>query len=450
MANRVPKTKTAAVPRRTPPGSAISADLRVVALEKTKRAMLNILEDLSLEKHIADGRVLELESTKRAMLNIMEDLTEEKRYAETEKMKFATALAGIADAVIVSSPAREIIFANTVAEKLLGVTKESLNGKNFYYAVKWEDEAGASVATDAYPITIATKEKVVSRKTLWLRGQGGYRYAMRVVASPLISSGRLVGVVSVWHDMTEEFALDRAKTEFVSLASHQLRTPLTAINWYAEAAASGDYGDPGESLREPIRAIHESAQRMSRLINALLNVSRIEMGRLRIKPEPLELASIAREVVGELTPQTSAKKLRISIAAAPTLTRISYDRSLLKIVYQNIISNAVKYTRTGGRVSISIEPAGADMLTTVADDGIGIPTEQQPKIFQKLFRANNVQTVETDGTGLGLYIAKAVVEQFGGKIWFSSELGVGTTFHFTLPLSGVAERQGPQTLIAET
>ncbi|MEY4744848.1 MAG: hypothetical protein RL272_793, partial [Candidatus Parcubacteria bacterium] len=340
-------------------------------------------------------------------------------------------------------------FMNPVAVALVGVTLAAALGKKLSEIVRLETMAGDAVPPDQAPVAASLRTGAVVRADLQIAGRRR-KTPLTISASPLISNGALVGGVAVWHDMSKEVELDRAKTEFVSLASHQLRTPLTAINWYSESVVNGDYGKLGEDLREPLSAIHESSTRMSRLINSLLNVSRIEMGRLRITPKPSDITVIVKDVVGELAPLIEPKRLHVKLDFKKGLKRISLDENLTKILFQNVISNAVKYTPMGGHVAVTVEKSGEDVLATVKDDGIGIPRGQQSKIFKKLFRAENVLAVETDGTGLGLYVAKAVVEQSGGKIWFTSEEGKGTTFCFTLPVKGVPAKEGEQTLNPDT
>jgi signal transduction histidine kinase len=188
---------------------------------------------------------------------------------------------------------------------------------------------------------------------------------------------------------------------------------------------------------------------MIKLINGLLNVSRIDMGTLSIIPEPVDLKKEADTLINELQFGIKAKNLKIIKKYDPTLPKIDLDLNLIRIALQNLLSNAVKYSRENGQVIVEIKKQNAkEAYVAVSDDGYGIPKQQQPSIFKKLFRADNVKTLKVEGTGLGLYVAKAVVEAFGGKIDFKSEENKGTVFFFTLPLKGAKKKEGTKGLEA--
>jgi signal transduction histidine kinase len=239
--------------------------------------------------------------------------------------------------------------------------------------------------------------------------------------------------------MTKEKEIDKAKTEFVSLASHQLRTPLSTVNWYAEMLLAGDAGELGEKQKKYLDEVYRSNQRMVELVNALLDVSSLELGTFVIDPERVDICKLAENVIDEQRPQIDMRKIRFSFSCDKNVSFMQADPKLLRMVMQNILSNAVKYTPEKGRVelNVSVDNDKQDLQIKISDTGYGIPKNQQDKIFTKLFRADNVRDKDTDGTGLGLYIVKSIVENSGGKVWFESAGGVGnkgTTFFVTLPL----------------
>jgi signal transduction histidine kinase len=223
--------------------------------------------------------------------------------------------------------------------------------------------------------------------------------------------------------------LDEAKTEFVGLASHQLRTPLTAVSWYTEMLLGKDFGPLSRKQEEYLKEIYAGNQRMIDLVDDLLNTSRIDMGTLKVKPENISLVEVMETTLNEFLPQIDQKPLKVEKKYGQNLPRIKLDPDLLGIVFQNIISNAVKYTPSKGKISVEIKKQNSHILVKIADNGWGIPAHQQKKIFTKLFRADNVRKMDTEGTGLGLYIARAVVKKSRGKIWFESKEGKGTTFY---------------------
>jgi len=226
--------------------------------------------------------------------------------------------------------------------------------------------------------------------------------------------------------------LDRAKTEFVGLASHQLRTPLTVVSWYTEMLLKKDFGDFNAKQMDYLGEIYAGNQRMIDLVDDLLNTSRIDMGTISAKPEIINLAEAMENVLSEFSSQISQKNIGIEKKFSRNLPRVLIDPEHLGIIFQNILSNAVKYTPAKGKIAIEMRRQSSHILVKIADNGWGIPAAQQKKIFTKLFRADNVRKKDMEGTGLGLYIARAIVKKSGGKIWFESKENKGTTFYIIL------------------
>lgn len=243
-----------------------------------------------------------------------------------------------------------------------------------------------------------------------------------------------VRLVVIARDISERKKIDNAKSEFVSWVSHQLRTPLTASNFLAEMLLSGDFGEITIEQTRSIQKIYGANQRMIGLINSLLNVARIELGTMVVDCSPTNLIEVCNSVLDDLQPQIEVKHLKVESTYDKDLPLIDVDPKLLRMVFQNLISNAVKYTDQG-KISVSIRREAQNALISIKDTGMGIPKRDQGSIFGKLFRADNVVSKEIEGTGLGLYIIKAIVELFGGGIWFDSEEGKGTMFYVSLPLT---------------
>jgi signal transduction histidine kinase len=256
--------------------------------------------------------------------------------------------------------------------------------------------------------------------------------------APVVLRGKIVGAVEVFRDITKEKEIDKAKTEFVSLASHQLRTPLSTVSWYSEMLLAGDAGEVTPDQKKYLEEIYRGNQRMVDLVNTLLDVSRIEMGTFMVEPKPTDIVKLAKSVIDEQKLQISEKKLKFSSSFGNYIPLVRVDPKLLRMVIQNLLSNAIKYSPDGGKIEVAIFMEDKkNVLLTVADAGYGIPKNQQDRIFTKLFRADNVIGKDTEGTGLGLYIAKSIVEQAKGKISFDSIENKGTTFYVTLPIGGV-------------
>ncbi len=247
--------------------------------------------------------------------------------------------------------------------------------------------------------------------------------------------------------------VDRAKSEFVSLASHQLRTPLTAIGWSVERLLNDRAGPTNQKQHEYFVEIQENNQRMIHLVNSILKVSKIELGGFIIEPVRTDIRMIVKDILAEVAPQVLEKRIKVEELYPREPLLVPVDTELFRVVIQNLIQNAITYSEANSAIHIRVrvlnkgETMDAQRFTNdsfvlqVADSGIGIPKDQQGKIFTKLFRANNAILKKTDGNGLGLYISKVILDNSGGSIWFISEVGKGTTFNVALPLQGMKSKK---------
>ena len=241
--------------------------------------------------------------------------------------------------------------------------------------------------------------------------------------------------------------LDLAKDEFVSIASHQLRTPLTALKGYTGMLIDGDAGPINDKQREYLGEIKNANDRMINLINALLNVSRVDLGVFIVEPEPVNFTEVAESVLKESGARINNEKLAVITNFEKDLPLINADLNIMRMILQNLLSNAIKYTPAEGKITFSIKKDSQNILISVADTGYGIPENVKSKIFTKMFRADNARTKDPNGTGLGLYIIKETIEKTGGKIWFESPgENKGSTFYVTIPLEGMKKKEGTKRL----
>ncbi|HVE80830.1 MAG TPA: HAMP domain-containing sensor histidine kinase, partial [Candidatus Dormibacteraeota bacterium] len=228
--------------------------------------------------------------------------------------------------------------------------------------------------------------------------------------------------------------LDQAKDEFISMASHQLRTPLTTVKGYISMMLDGDVGKVGKDQKEFLEYAYGGAQRMVHLISDLLNISRMEAGRFMIERTAVDLQKMAQEETTQLQTHAKEKGLKLEfIPPAKPLPTLNVDEDKTRQVVMNFIDNALYYTKKG-RITVTLERAGDQAVLKVQDTGIGVPKADQAKLFKKFFRAENAHKVRPDGTGLGLYLAKRVIADQGGTLIFESAEGKGSTFGFKLPL----------------
>ncbi len=322
--------------------------------------------------------------------------------------------------------AGNILHGNAAALRLCGMTTEALVLNNLF-TFTHELEEGVGKA-------LTLKERMragqfINEVEAAFELGGQLRYVL-VSAFPYdYNRERLVTLI----DITAQKAVDIAKTEFVSLASHQLRTPISAILWNLELLA-GMLKDAPEEQVTYVEKVRRSTVKMNELINDFLDATKLEMGTFATKPTPVALNTFISQIIESFESQVYAKSLRLSSQLLPTDMVLETDASLLTIITSNLISNAVKYTPAEGEVFVALEFTGAGVVFVVRDSGIGVPADDQPHLFSKLYRASNTKTSPTEGTGLGLYVVHQAVTLLGGTITFTSEEGKGTEFVVTLPV----------------
>jgi len=266
----------------------------------------------------------------------------------------------------------------------------------------------------------------------------GARYVEdpRMVALIVLLTAAILFIVAVI--ITNSFErlaeANRMKSEFVGIVSHQLRSPLSNLKWATELLMSGKLGKTEEKQTEYFKILKENSDRMGELIKDLLIVSRIETAKLPIKKVEFSLEDLVKELIKEFRPFAQASNVEIEFQAKRNLPKIFADPSQIRLVIENLSDNAIRYINGKGIVEIKVERKEKNLYLEIRDTGVGIPEEEQKYIFQKFFRSENVLKYQTQGSGLGLYISRAIIEKSGGKIGFKSEENKGSTFWFTLPL----------------
>lgn len=242
--------------------------------------------------------------------------------------------------------------------------------------------------------------------------------------------------------IVRRWEVEQMKSQFVSIASHQLKTPITALNWMIELLEQDKATKSKDSLKEKIHDLKIIVHGMRELVNSLLNVSRVDAGRIAVQTKPTNLGDLVHERLSEVAMSAKNKNQHVSVHVDSELPLINIDAALVGEVYKNLLTNAIKYTPQGGRIDVSVTQKGSEVLSVIKDTGYGIPEHEQGRVFEKFYRGSNIVQIEHDGTGLGLYLVKEVVKMSGGRIWFESQEGKGTAFYFTLPLRGSKEKKG--------
>lgn len=437
------KTFVSQIQNRRKNGELYTADISISPILNEKK---EIIYFVAIEHDITER--VEAEDQVRKVLN---DMQEQAQNLIIAKSKNDAILTGIGDGVVTTNQDGVITFANQSSLDMLGYQIDEVLGKSVVDVLKISDENGEDIPVGHRPmikaITTGEKAAVPLGTTYYYQRKDGSRFPAGITVSPFLFNEKIIGTIEVFRDITVEKDVDKAKTEFVSLASHQLRTPLTSIGWYAEMLLSGDAGKLNKQQKDYLNEVDHGNKRMVKLVNSLLNISRIELGTFSVEPELTDLKVVVDDVIDELKTVISENKIKVKFVYGEDIKKILVDPRLIRIVYQNLLTNSLKYAPVGGSVKLEIKTDGDKILNSVTDNGCGIPSSQQSNIFQKLFRADNAKAKDAEGTGLGLYIVKSIIEQSsGGKIWFESVENKGTTFFFTLPKKGMLPKKGSRPL----
>ncbi|MDD3531151.1 MAG: PAS domain S-box protein [Candidatus Pacebacteria bacterium] len=429
-------------------------------LATTFNAMISKLQEsrITLEQKVSERtkelaeKTEEAKESEQAAFNIAADLKDEEEKLEEEKMKaerlandlkkFKLAIDNASDQIIITDPEGTVIYANAAVEKITGYKPEEALGKKS--GVLWKSPMPKDYYENLWHTIKDRKETFIGE--MQNKRKNGQLYTALINISPVLDSNdKIVFFVGIERDITKEKEIDTAKTEFISLASHQLRTPLTAINWYSEMLLGGDAGKMTAKQKEYFNEIALAGRQMNEIINSFLHVLRLETGTQTKNTAPTDLIAISRSIQAELQLQAERKKLRVVEKYQNSLSRVLTDADLARIIVQNFVSNALKYSKDGGEVVISLEnviagesvagkiAAQDSVLVAVHDSGIGVPESVKEKVFSKFYRADNAKMQDPNGNGLGLYMSKIMADIIGGIIWFVSKEGEGTTFYLLLP-----------------
>ncbi len=365
----------------------------------------------------------ELRGTREALLNILEDVEEARKEAEEERDKTLAIIENFPEGLLFFGGENELSSINPKARDFFNLEPENILGK---------DIGALRKISSLQPLMeILGEELEVYQKELKIR-EG---LVLEVSTIAITSAEEKVGALVILRDVTREKIIERLKTEFVSIAAHQLRTPLSAIKWTLRMILDGDLGEIQQEQRKFLEGTYGSNERMIKLINDLLNVTRIEEGRFLYDIKSQDIIDIVKKVIDSLKQIAKRKRVKFSFKIPKKeIPQVEVDSEKISLAIQNLVDNAIHYTKSGGEVKVSLSYSKKEkqILFSVKDTGIGIPKEQQRRVFTRFFRAANAIRAETEGTGLGLFIAKNIVEAHGGKIWFESVENKGTTFYFTL------------------
>ncbi len=359
-----------------------------------------------------------------------------------ERNKLSVTLSGISEGVFVVDKNGVISFLNQAAERIFGMKASQVLGKKADDIFKIEDDDGRIDVSYFLPKEKLSKDMVTfSRNGVKItQPENRIVYADLIAANIAEGEGVNLGAIVTLHDVSKEKDLEEMKLDFVSMAAHELRTPLTSIRGYLSVLQE----EIGKTLKPEQSSFLEkafiSSTQLAALVENLLSVSRIERGSLQIQAQPTQWEPLVEEAFNNFLPQAEERKVKLTyVKPKETFPLVLVDRFRISEVVSNLVSNALNYTASGGSVEISLEHKDEEVITHVTDTGPGIPESALPKLFTKFFRVSGVLEQGSKGTGLGLYISKAVVDMHKGRIWVESTLGKGSTFSFSVPVSEIQE-----------
>ena len=398
-----------------------------------------------------DFRPLPAEPARDELADLSQALNEAARSLEStirslsgERNRSSAILRSMAEGVAVVDAEERLVFSNRAFSEILSLESAGTEGRPLIEvarnsellglirrALRGEEGLQGDIATGivqqrSFSVTAAPVKALESAPPAGQTNPPG---------RDLHPEEKPAGAVVVLHDVTELRRLERVRQDFVANVSHEFKTPLTAIQGFAETLLAGAIDDPGHNRRF-LEIIRDHAARLARLTDDLLKLARIEAGKLEVQFSPVSVAALAEACAETSLLKSSQKQIALEINIPPGLPPVRGDASLLRDVLQNLLDNAIQYTPPGGRVEVSAAAKEREAVIAVADTGIGIPLADQERIFERFYRVDAARSREAGGTGLGLSIVRHIVEAHGGRLWVESEVGLGSKFFFSIPLAG--------------
>jgi PAS domain S-box-containing protein len=390
------------------------------------------------------------EEKEAAAIKSFAEVQKMEKELEEEKNRVNSIVSCLGEGLIVTDAAGKITSFNPAAEWMLEMSESKAIGQDINLALPLYvgKECEKTIPYEDYPTIKAIHNKKILISHLsdnyYFLSKSGKKTAFILSSSPMMQGEEIFGSVTILRNVTREKQLDDAKNNFISIASHQLRTPLTSMRWFSEMLIAGDAGAINKDQAKFLERIYQGTERMIELVNHLLQIARVEAGRVKVEPIPINFKNTVQGVEITLKKMLAEKSQKIKLVFNPgRFPTINMDQEVIWQVFQNLISNASRYGLRKSTITVTgiIEKNSSWAEFSVADKGIEIPKEAQSRIFNKFFRAENAIKLVPEGSGLGLSLVKSLVEGWGGRIWFKSQNGV-TTFYFTIPLTGMEAKQG--------
>jgi len=398
----------------------------------------DITEKKELEKNLENANI--------AVRNILEDIEVEKEALVNAKLKDEALLQSIGEGVVAVDSDGKIILMNRAAERMLGCNAkeckaEQMIGKPIFEAWRVVDEKGNLVPEEKRPITIAIKGKTTTTTTTTTTTGASYFYTRKdgtafpvaITVTPVVAENKIIGAIDVFHDMTKEKEQEKLKGDFLALASHQLRTPLSGTKWLIETMQKGITGKIEPKEKEYLEQVYQLNERMIQLVTEMLSALRLESGIEAIKKEKISVADFYQDLIASVASPAKSRWVVFRNSLKNKEIEIESDIQILKTIFDCFVSNAINYSSPGQEVLLDAKEGKDTIILSVKDNGIGIPEKEKSKIFERFYRASNAKAFKPTGSGLGLNIANMLAEKIGAEISFESKQNKGTTFYLHLP-----------------
>ncbi|OGO68809.1 MAG: hypothetical protein A2Z49_02620 [Chloroflexi bacterium RBG_19FT_COMBO_56_12] len=394
-----------------------------------------------LELVQATARQIAVAINNAQLFNLIRDQAERLgdmlRTQHVETSRSQAMLEAVADGVLITDAHRVITLFNVSAERILGLSRDQVVGRSLENFIglfgkaaqtwvktirTWSDDPSTYVPGESYAEQLELDDRRV----------------VAVNLSPVLLRKDFLGTVSIFRDITHLIEVDRLKSEFVATVSHELRTPMTSIKGYVEIMLMGAAGQLSDQQTHFLQVVRSNTERLAVLVNDLLDVSRIEAGKVTLSMQPLDMHKIVKAVTATITRriQDERRPMQFDVDIEQNLPTGYGDPERIQQIIDNLVANSYQYTPENGHIWLRIFQSGDELQVEVKDNGIGIPPEDQPRIFQRFFRGEDQLILANSGTGLGLSIVKHLVEMHKGRIWFESSgvPGQGSVFSFTMPI----------------
>lgn len=351
-----------------------------------------------------------------------------------EKTKYELLLSSIGDALIAVNQEGRIMMINHAAEKMFGFNPDEIIGRSLFEVAPSEDEKGSPIPFDQRTMSLSISQKTTMHRTAYYFRGDNTKFTAAVTASPIIVEGKTIGAIEILRDITKEKEVDRMKTDFISTVSHEIRTPLTTIREGVSQVLDGILGETTQKQKEVFSIVLEDADRLKRIIDNLLDISKIEAGMVDLKREFVDIAGLIQGTTASFSLRAKEKGLRINLQLPQKKIKAFIDKDRIIQAFTNLIGNALKFTQAGEiTLLLKDKDKEKEIECSVSDTGKGIAKEDLPRVFSKFQQFGRTYGPGEKGTGLGLSITKGIIELHKGKIWVTSELDQGTKFTLTLP-----------------